>query len=99
VVNGWAEVASVLGRRLNLSVSTVQIWGREAKLPVHRLKTRRRAFPYVREGELSAWIKERTVSTPRFRKSMPDFPSLCTVPWMRGRRISRFLVRPEPLSP
>jgi len=55
---GWKAIA----RLLNLSVSTVQLWEREAKLPVHRLKTGRRNLPYVLEGELSAWIKESTVS-------------------------------------
>ena len=69
---GWKAIASLL----NLSVSTVQLWEREAKLPVHRLKTGRRAFPYVLEGEMSAWIKETTVSpesASRIDRRLPLF--------------------------
>lgn len=55
---GWKAIAGLL----NLSVSTVQLWEREAKLPVHRLKTGRRALPYILEGEISAWVRERTAS-------------------------------------
>ena len=55
---GWKAIA----RRLNLSVSTLQLWEREAKLPIHRVRVGRRALPYALENELSAWIEERTVS-------------------------------------
>lgn len=54
---GWKAIACLL----NLSVSTIQRWEHEAQLPIHRLRIGRRASPYVLEGEISAWIKERTV--------------------------------------
>jgi len=67
---GWKAIA----RRLNLSVSTVQLWEDKARLPVHRFKTGRRAFPYVLEGEISAWIKEGTVNpqtAPKVDRRLP----------------------------
>jgi nitrogen fixation/metabolism regulation signal transduction histidine kinase len=67
---GWKVIACFL----NLSVRTAQRWEHEAKLPVHRLHTGRKAFPYAMESELSGWIKERTASRqspPQVDKRLP----------------------------
>jgi hypothetical protein len=69
---GWKAIACLL----NLSVSTVQLWEREAKLPVQRLRTGRRAFPYVLEGEILAWIKERTAGPQTTSKVDARLPLL-----------------------
>jgi hypothetical protein len=69
---GWKAIAGLL----NLSVSTVQLWEREAKMPVHRLKTGRRAFPYVLEDEILAWINEGTASAQTTSKVDTRLPLL-----------------------
>jgi len=69
---GWKAIACLF----NLSVRTVQDWEHEAKLPVHRLRTGRRASPYVLEDEILAWIKERTVNPQTVSKVDTRLPLL-----------------------
>jgi len=69
---GWKAIAGLL----NLSVSTVQLWEREAKLPIRRFKPGRRAVPYVLESEILAWIKERAVSLSAVSKADRRLPLL-----------------------
>jgi PAS domain-containing protein len=69
---GWKAISCLL----NLSVSTVQLWEREGKLPVHRLRTGRRTLPYVLEREILAWTKERTVSLQAASKVDARLPLL-----------------------
>jgi hypothetical protein len=53
---GWKAIAQSMG----MSVRSVQRWERKAKLPIHRLKLRRRALPYALKAELTAWIAEKS---------------------------------------
>ena len=51
-LNSWKEIAAYLGRE----VRTVQRWGAERELPVHRLPGGDRPRVYALASELDAWL-------------------------------------------
>ena len=61
-LDSWKEIAAHLGR----GIRTVQRWGRDEGLPVHRLVHDKRGSIYARKEELAAWweSRRRTLDNP-----------------------------------
>src|SRR5262245_42884014 len=57
-LNSWKEIPAYLGR----GIRTVQRWGREEGLPVHRLAHAKRGSVYAQRDELAAWWDRRRVT-------------------------------------
>src|SRR5262245_65921525 len=60
-LDSWKEIAAYLGR----GIRTVQRWGREEGLPVHRLVHDKRGSIYARREELAAWWESRRLTLAR----------------------------------
>jgi hypothetical protein len=55
-LDSWKEIAAYLKR----GVRTVQLWEREAGLPVRRLATKKRGAVYAYKREIDAWREQRS---------------------------------------